>query len=172
MDVVGWDDAAEMVVTEGMGVGAVAQSVSASSTINTRAHPGQQADGETTVVVVMDGEDGEPGAGLVGVEVESLCDSEGSVATELGVLIERVGDEGVTSEVRMEPTAGSGADQAVTYWEHTGVPLDDFSVKEASSFKQRFPDAGFGSQVVNVGCESWIIDSIQGCADRSDEIFV
>ena len=83
----------------------------------------------------MDGENGEPGAGLVSMEVEGLRDSESSVMTELGVLIERVSDQGATCEVRVEMATGSGTNQTIAYRKHTRVPFNDLPVKEASFFK-------------------------------------
>ena len=92
-------------------------------------------DGESVVTVIMDGKDGEPGAGLVSVEVKGLRDGESSMATELRILIEGVSDQGTACEVRVEMAAGSGTNQTIAHREHTRIPLDDFSVEEAPSLE-------------------------------------
>lgn len=92
MGMVGGDDTSKVVVTQGMGVGTLAECVGTASTVDAGTHPGQQADREFAVIVIVNGEEWAPWLGLVSVEVDGLCDGKGAVLAKLGVLFEWVGD--------------------------------------------------------------------------------
>lgn len=56
--------------------------------------------------------------GSVGVEIEGFRDSEGAVTVELWVLVEWVGNESVSCEVRVELAVDSGTNQSIVYRNH------------------------------------------------------